>query len=145
MGVQTPIKGQEVELLLLSGTDIEDSFTAITDFSLNFDIELIEENYLGMTSAEFDEVFKGVRGDVSMQLRSKKAIQFVYKIIDKAKRRTPGQIFSFKAKMAFPNGEFVRLHLPDIHFGAVPFNFANRTQHASMKVDFACSGATLIG
>ena len=140
----TPIKGQEVLLLLLAGTEVQQQFTHITDFSLTFQIELIEENYVGMTSAEFDEVFKGVHGDMTLQMWNKEVFTFVERVLSKAQRRTPGETFSFKAKFKFPGGGEVRLLLPDIHFGEIPFS-GNRTQHSTMKVSFACSGARLIG
>ena len=138
------IKGQEVEVSIVSGTSVIDAITDIPSMSLNFDIQILEDGFLGRTANEYDEIFNGMKGDISFQVRRKRVFDFVTKIKDKAQRRTPGEMFSMKTTLNFPSGETARIILPDIHFGAIPLNVGNRQAFVELKLDFACSACRIL-
>lgn len=145
MGVTQRIKGQEVECLLMDGTTIVEAMKdCIQDFDLEFDIQILSDGFLGKKSDEYDEIFNGMKGSVSFQVRRKSVFAFILKIKDKAQRRTPGATFGFKATLNFPSGERARVLLPDIHFGPVPLSFKGRAAYGNVKVDFACSSVNVI-
>lgn len=138
------IKGQEIECMILAGTEVVETFTDVSDMDLEFDIQLLEEGFLGRLANEYDEIFNGMKGSASFQVRRKAVFNFVLKVKDKAQRRTPGETFAFKATLRFPSGEVARVLLPDIHFGPIPLKVGGRAAFANMNIQFACSSCRII-
>ena len=68
----------------------------------------------------------------------------ISKILDRAKRRTPGAIVNIKATLNFPNGDRPRVIINDVFFGELPINFGGRGDYGTFSVTFAASDANVI-
>jgi hypothetical protein len=67
-----------------------------------------------------------------------------HRIVDKARRRTPGTKINVKATLNFPNGERPRVVIPDVEFGELPLNFGSRSDYGAVTLDFEASEAQVI-
>lgn len=133
------LRGEEVEVLLVVNNVAQQTTTDIKSFDATFDLEKKSEGYLGQTSEQKDEIFKGVDGSIEFHFENTDVFDIIDAIVARATRRTPGTIFNIKATLNFPNGERARFSFPDVHFGPVPLNFASRADYGSIKLDWTCS------
>lgn len=138
------IRGQEVSILIiLDGTTL-DTLTAIKSFEFTFQQEIKNEGYLGETAERVDSIYKAIKGQLELHTSDKAAFVFAKAIIDKAQRRTPNVRVNIKCTFNYSNGDRVRATIPDVEFGDIPFNVANRTDYVSTRLDFAASEALLV-
>jgi len=138
------IIGQNVTLAIIQDGAVLDEITTIKSFSFTFEQEIKDEGYLGETTNRKDSVFKGIKLDMDMHLANNKIFNLVKSAVDKARRRTPGVNFTIKCKMTWPNGDVARVTFPNVEFGAFPFSSSSRTDYVSVKLDGACSEATVV-
>ena len=139
------IKGQEVELLLVSNGQPLTTIQTIRSFEFAFKTEILSEGYLGETTERQDSIFKGVRGRMEMHTDNEDILALFFAIVDKARRRVPGAIINIKATLNYPNGQRPRMLFPDVEFGELPFNFASRADYGAITLEFACQEARRIG
>lgn len=130
------IKGQEIELLV-----VEDNvpLTAIADvrsLEIAAQLEILREGYLGETTDRRDMVYRGFRGRMEVHFENRSILDFMRRLIDKARRRVPGARINVKATFAFPGGDRVRLLLKDLSFGELPIGFGSRTDYGTISLDF---------
>jgi hypothetical protein len=130
------IKGQEVEVLLLLNGEPVSSTTAIQSFSVEQQLEVLAEGYLGETTNRRDEVFNGVAGSMTLHMDDPDVFNVVQAIVDRATRREAGTIINIKAALAFPNGELKRVLVEDCFFGSIPMEFGSRTDYGTLNLDF---------
>lgn len=132
---QLPIKGQEVLLSIVSPDGLEDALDHIKDNKFTLDLEIITEQYLGQTADQFDEIFRGVTVELTLDMASPKVIDFATKVVNRAQRRTAAaQTFQIITALRFPSGERRRMLFPDLKFGAFPFDFAGRDKYSEVKI-----------
>lgn len=138
------IKGQEVQVLLVQNGVPLDSITAIRDFEFNYQLEIKSEGYLGETANRKDTVYNGIAGKMSMHFESKSVFTLFQSIVDTARRRTPGTKINIKATLAFPNGDRVRVIIPDAQFGEIPVSFGGRTEYGMASLTYEAVEAQTI-
>lgn len=132
---QLPIKGQETLFTVTSPAGHEDSIDHIKDTSFTFDMELIQEQYLGQVADQFDDIFRGVTVEITFDLASPKVFDFVQRIVDRAQRRASANLkFSVTSALKFPSGERRRMLFPDLKFGEIPTNFGGRDEYGEVKL-----------
>ena len=129
------IKGQEVEIIVVSNGVPLTSLTDIRSFNVTPRLELKEEGYLGETSMRFDEVFNGVSFDMELHFEDTGVLDFMQVVKDRATRRTPGTQINVKATLNYPNGIRTRIILKDCFFGDMPIGFGSRSDYGTFKVD----------
>jgi len=130
------IKGQEVELLLVEDNVPLSSIQDIRSFEMAAQLEILREGYLGETTDRRDSVYRGFRGKMELHYENRDVLDLVRRLIDKARRRTPGVRINAKATFVFPGGERVRMLLKDLSFGEVPISFGSRTDYGTISLDF---------
>lgn len=136
-----PIKGQETLFTLTSPGGLEETVDKIKDASFTFDMELITEQYLGQVADEFDDIFRGVSVEITMNIRSPKVFDLVQRIVDRAQRRSAAnEQFSVCSRLNFPNGERRRMLFPDLKFAEIPANIGARDEYAEAK--FSMKGSS---
>lgn len=135
------IKGQETEVMLVVDGSPQATITTIKSFEMTWQLEKSSEGFLGETTDRKDSVFKGISGSLDMQLENADAFGLVVKIVDKARRRTPGTKINIKTTLNFPNGDRPRIMIPNVEFGDIPLNLGGRTEFVTMKLDFEASEA----
>lgn len=130
------IKGQEVEVILVVDGSPQRSITTVRSFELEFQQEIMSEGYLGETTKRRDSIFNGMSGKMDLHLESEAVFDFIKKVIDKARRRTPGTKINVKASLRFPNGDRPRVLISDVEFGAFPLSFGSRSDYGSVSLSF---------
>ncbi len=130
------IKGQEVEVLVLLNGEPVKSITAIQSFSVEHQLEVTAEGYLGETSNRRDDVYNGVSGSIALHLDDPDVFAVVQSIVDRAQRRVAGAQVNIKAALQFPNGKLKRVLVEDCFFGSIPMEFGSRTDFGTMSLDF---------
>lgn len=138
------IKGQEVEVIAVVNGIPQDNTTDVRNFELSWMTEIIKEGYLGETTDRYDSVFHGIHGKLDLHFENTQVFSIIQTILDKARRRVPGVTINIKATLAFPNGDRVRVIVPNVEFGEVPMNFGGRAEFGSISLDFNASDAQVI-
>lgn len=135
------IKGLEVEAILVADGVVQDTITDVRSFEVAFQTEILREGYLGETTDRRDEVFRGVRGRMELHFENRDVFTLFAKIVDRARRRTPGTRINIKATLNFPNGQRPKVIINDAFFGELPMNFASRTDYGTVGLEFEASDA----
>ena len=130
------LKGQEVEVVLLVDGAPKTTITAVKSFEVTFALDIKKEGYLGEKASRRDEVYDGVTGKMELHLENPDVLDVVNAIIDRAKRRTPGTKINIKSTLNWPDGSRKVLTIIDASFGAVPLNFASRTDYGTISLTF---------
>lgn len=130
------IKGQEVELMFVEDNVPLSTIQDIKSFEMEAQLEILKEGYLGETTDRRDSVYRGFSGKVEVHFESRDLLDFSRRLIDKARRRTPGARVNMKVTLVFPAGDRLRLILKDLAFGPVPLGFAGRTDYGTVSLTF---------
>jgi len=130
------IKGQEVEVLLLLNGEPVSSATAVQSLSIEQQLDVTAEGYLGETTNRRDEVYNGVAGSMALHMDDPDVFNVVQAIVERATRRAAGTTINIKAALAFPNGELKRVLVEDCYFGSIPMEFSSRTDFGTLSLDF---------
>lgn len=139
------IKGQEVEVTWTGPTGLEEGFTAVSNFEVSVQEELLTENYIGETTARRDDQYNGIRGRLDMHLENTEYFNFVQRVKDRSQRRNAadGQ-FNLIAVLNFPNGERKRIVVQNAFFGELPLNVGSRSEYVQATVEFEASDFTYL-
>lgn len=138
------IKGQSVEIILVSGGTPLTNITDIRSFEMSFQTEILKEGYLGETTDRRDSIFRGVSARMSLHVENQDILSLFTQIIDKARQRVPGFQINVKVTLAFPNGQRPRVIIPDVEFGELPFNFGSRSDYGEVTLTMEASQASVI-
>lgn len=131
----TRIRGQEVEIRIVTDGEIERSLTAIQNFELEAQLETKDEGYIGETTNRKDDIYNGVRIRMSLHLETQEWFDFQRRVIDRARRRTPATQFNVIVVLNYPNGDTPRVSIPDVSFGAQPLSVSSRGDYVSVTVE----------
>jgi hypothetical protein len=129
------IKGQEVSILIVRGGALEDTLTDVQSFNAEFQSEHKIQGYLGEKSNRTDDIFNNCKLDVELHMHTQDYFAFQKAIIDRQKRITPDLQINIMAVMLFPNGQSPTILFPDVKFGSIPMNIANRGDYVKVKLD----------
>lgn len=138
------IKGQEIEVLLILNGVVQKTITDVRNFEMGWLTEILKEGYLGETTDRYDSVFHGIKGKMDFHFENSDIFSLIQSLVDKAQRRTPGTKVNIKATLNFPNGQRVRIIVPNAEFGEFPMSFGGRADYGSITVDFNASQAQVI-
>ena len=139
-----PIKGQEVVVTIVANGEIQSSTTDIKSCDFEFMTDLLTRSYLGQTSDQYDEVFKGFKVSLELNLENQDGFNIVQMIIDRAQRRNTNVQINIQAVLNFPNGDRARLYGQNLFFAAIPLNFSSRTDYGTLKLDATGSSARIV-
>lgn len=138
------IKGQEVEVIFILNGVAQQTITDVRNFEMSWLTEIIKEGYLNETTDRYDSVFHGIKGKMDLHFENADVFQLIQAVVDKAQRRTPGTKVNVKATLNFPNGQRVRLIVPNVEFGEFPLNFGGRAEYGSITADFNAPQAMIL-
>lgn len=128
---ETRIKGQETSLIFVVGGEPINELAEVRSFDITGILEIITEGYLGETSDRRDEIFRGTRGSMEIHVSSRKSVELMLQIIDRAARRDPDLVINAKTTLQFPTGDRLRILVPNIFFGEIPLGFASRGDYGT--------------
>jgi hypothetical protein len=132
----TRAKGQEVEVLIVVNGQVKDTITDVRSFEMEAQLEVLKEGYLGETTDRRDDIYRGVKGKISLHFENSDVLSLMRDLIDRARRRTPGVAVNIKASINFPGGQRTRVMLPNVFFGPIPMNFGGRADYGTIDLDF---------
>lgn len=138
------IKGQEVELILVEDNVPLSTIQDIRSFEMAAQLEILKEGYLGETTDRRDSVYRGYRGRMELHFESRDVIDFMRRLIDKARRRVPGSRINCKVTLVFPDGDRLRVVLKGLAFGEIPMAFGSRSDYGTISLDFEGEDFNLI-
>jgi len=133
------LKGQEVVLGFTSPDGNQAGLENVLSFEAELEVETLEEQYLGKTTKDFDDIFHGCSGQVEIHMKTADYLLFTQKVQDRAQRRTSadGQ-FTATATFNFPSGSRARLTFENLFFGALPLKIGGRSQYVSATIQWKC-------
>lgn len=136
------LRGQEVVVSVLrNGATVKQLTAAVKSLDLTFEREILEEDYLGQTASSYDDIYKGVAGDMALHTDAPETLDFLAFLNDRSQRRIPNQQINIKATYNWPNGERRIVVATDCFFGELPFNATGRTEYVEQNLSFKCSTA----
>jgi hypothetical protein len=138
------IKGQEVELLLVVNGVPQTTTTDVRSMEVAPKLEMLEEGYLGETSDRYDEIYKGIRGNIELHFENQDVFTFFQSVVNRARRRTPGTTINIKAALNFPNGQRPRIIIKDAYFGEFPIGFGSRQDYGTVRLDFQATDYSVL-
>ena len=131
------LKGQEVTITFNGPDGLEEGLTNVQNFEAEFQEEILTEAYLGETTNQRDDIFNGVSGSAELHIQSSAYFRFVDRVKARSQRRTPASgVFNILARMAFPNGETVRMLFEDVFFGPLPVRVSGRGEYVQVRITF---------
>jgi hypothetical protein len=134
------IKGQEVNILITLDNEVQAEITDIQNFNLTDQFEMLQQGYLGRTTDDFDEVYKGVKFDFEMHSHSQDYFTLRQAIEDRARRKQPDLVFNIVVTLLYPNGDTPTITLPDVKWGPGALNAPARADYLKIKMEGGCSG-----
>lgn len=138
-----PIKGQENQITIVSNGQTLQSTADFVSAEYEFMFDLLTRNYLGMTSEQYDELFKGLKISLELNLENQQALQLVQVVQDRASRRNTNAQINVTSVLNMPNGDRPKIYAKNLFFGAMPIGFANRSAYGTLKLDASCSSGTI--
>lgn len=141
---ETRIKGQEVEIIIVSGSTPLETITDVKSFEMAAQLEILREGYLGETTDRRDEIYRGVRGRLELNFENDDILALMRQVVDRARRREAGLKINIKATLVFGNGDRPRVTIPNVFFGEIPMSFASRGDYGSITLDFEAEDFSII-
>lgn len=130
------IRGQEVQVLVTRGGDLEDTLTEVQGFNFEPEFEIKSQGYLGEKTNRKDTIYNGVKGDMELHLHTSDWFKLATSIKDKATRVSPDVIYNVVAVCNFPDGTTPSVLFPDISWGATPVSISSRGDYVKVKMSF---------
>jgi len=131
------IKGQEVVVRLVDSATsaVQRELTDVKSFDLEVMMTALQEGYLGKTSDDFDDIYKGVTGKLELHLHDDTIINLINDVLDRSTRRVPGTKFSIQARFNFPNGVSRLGVVRDVVFDNIPLGVPGRDAFATTTLN----------
>ncbi len=141
-----PLKGQEVVVTIVADGQIQASITDVKSADFEFMLDLVTRSYLGQTSDRYDEVFKGFKVSLELNVETQEIFSLIALITDRAQRRNANSNIqiNIQAILNFPNGDRPKIYGQDLFFAAIPLNFGSRTDYGTVKLDGTGSTARVV-
>lgn len=130
------LRGQEVSVQVVKDGALLADITDVRSFSVEFQIEVMSEGYVGEFTDRRDDIFKGITGEIEFHIENGGPFDLVNSIVQRAQRRTPGTQFNVQSTIRLANGQRKRLVINDLYFGAVPFDVSSRSDYVTYKLSF---------
>jgi hypothetical protein len=139
------VKGQEVSIAITVDGALQTQIDTIQSAEIEFEIELMEEGYLGETSDRVDSVFKLIRLNLTGHANSQAYLELADKIAARARNRAGGAVrIDVVGSFAFPNGDFPSIVIADVFFENIPFSIGNRNEFVEFTLAGKASDYTII-
>jgi len=139
------IKGQEVELQIVGPSGREESLGDVVSGTIEFQMDILTQGLLNETSDRRDDIFRGVRLEMEVQLERGDVTDFINRVKDRAQRRTAAsETFNALMTLQFPNGDRPRVSVEDLSFGSLPFAVGGRDEYVTLRIEAESSDGRFI-
>lgn len=130
------IKGQEIELQVVGPAGREEGLGDVVSGTIEFQLDILTQGLLNETSDRRDDIFRGVRLEMEVQLETQQFTELITRIKDRAQRRTPAEEqFNALMTMQFPNGERPRISVENLFFGSIPVAVGGRDEYVTVRIE----------
>ncbi len=143
MSSELRLKGQEIEVRVISGSELVTTINNITSFNDNVELELKQDGFLGEVTDRYDDISKGFKGDFETHMSTSAIHQFTELILQRAQRLNAGLQFNIIRTDFFSDGTTALITYPDVKWGPIPTSIGSRSDYAKMKLSFGCSDRLL--
>lgn len=133
------LRGQEVEVRILTNGTPEATITAIASFEETFKLEKKEDGFLGEVTNRYDHIYNGIDGKLEIQVNTNDWITFQNAIKAQAQRKQPGTVINMTRTDYYANGQTTVITYGDCKFGPQPTSVAGRGEFVKVSMDFSCS------
>jgi hypothetical protein len=134
------VKGQETTLLVIIDGELRQRIDTIQNFDMEFELDLLEEGYIGEVANRFDSIFNGCKVEFTGHMTSREALDVADVIVGRAQRRTGGATrIDITVTLKFDNGDLPSVLFSDVFFETVPFNTGGRDEYVEFTLSGKCS------
>jgi len=133
------LKGQEVEIRVISNGDILHVIKAVGSFNEQVMLEALQDGFLGEVVDRFDDILKGYGGDTEFQIHTAVWSKFQEDIVSRAQRKYPNMQFNVGVTEFYSDGSTRALTYVDVQFGQQTLSIASRSDYVKVKIEFKCS------
>lgn len=131
------IKGQEVVLDVISEAGREEALGDVVSASITYQLDILKQRLLGETTDRKDDIFRGLEGEMELQLETRDALRFIDRVKDRATRRVAASTrFSITMTLNFPEGGSARIQLTPVYFGNIPLGVPGGDEYVTMSLTF---------
>jgi hypothetical protein len=137
MAIKSRLLGRDVQIRVARNGAPLTTFTAVKNFTFETRQRILTEQYLGETGSRQDSIFDEVGGSFTIHPEDPEAFRFQKLLADKAIARTASEeqvTIVFRA--TFPDGDTVRVTIPEVEFDPVPLNFSNRDAYVELSFTY---------
>lgn len=139
------LKGQEVAVSIISATaGLEPGVSEVKALEVQFDRDILSEGYLGQTTEQKDDIFKGVSGKIDFHTPNADVLSLTQRINEVSRRRLPGESISIVATFNFPIGGRRRIAIQSAAFGNIPISTPSRDDYTTVSYEFASDDARIL-
>lgn len=139
------IKGQEVSIAITVDGALQTQINTVQSAEIEFELDLLEEGYLGETSDRVDSVFKLIRVNLEGHANNQAYLELADAIAARAQNRAGGVTqIDIIGSFAFPNGDFPSVVVPDVYFEGIPFDIGGRGEFVSFTLSGKASDYKII-
>lgn len=130
------IKGQNVVVQVMKDGALQARLDSFQSLSIEFELEQIEEGYLGEPANRYDSTFKGCKLSIEGHMSSRQALDFTNSVVERAKQRAGGPSrIDVIGSFAFPNGDFVNVVLIDVFFESIPIEAGGKDDYVKVSYE----------
>lgn len=136
---QQRLKGQEIFVSVIIDNKVDDKIGPFLDLDVTLRKEILEGQYLGETTVQFDSVFNGCVFTLKYHLRAAAILKLIDKDIKRARYQAGGALrFDMAAVMLLP-GVTVPYVFRDCHFGDHKLTVSDRKSFVEGALEGYCS------
>ena len=123
------IKGQEVALSITVDGALQTTIDTIQSAEMEFELDLLEEGYLGETSDRVDSIYKLMRVNLEGHVSNRGYVELADAIVQRAQRRAGAAIrIDVVGTFRFPDDTTMSILIPDVYFEAIPLSVGGRAE-----------------
>ncbi len=138
------VKGQETQVVVTGADGVETSVADVKSAEFTFERDILSEGYLGQTTEQKDDIFKGLTGKIEFHVRNAEVLDLIFRINEVTRRRLVGEQFEISTTFNFPDGQRRRVIVPDAKFGSIPIQAPSRDDFVSVSFDFAADDGDIL-
>ena len=138
------LKGQDVTLKLIVDGSVEVEADSFVSLEITTDGELIEDEYLGDVTKDYDHVFHGYKVSIEGHMRTSAWLAFDKKLSQAQKYQTGGLVtVDLMVIVRYPEtGGLNQMTFVNLKSGPRRVNFGSRTDRATFSVELGCNERT---
>lgn len=143
--MSTRVKGQDTFVSVIVDGQLDTSIETVKSCDLEFEMDLLEENYLGEVATQYDTIYNGIMVKLELHVTRGEIFDLADAIKLRAQRKTGGATrIDITTSFWMPNGSFITIVLVDWFSESVPVSTGAREEYTSVTLSGKSSGYQII-